>query len=108
MSISFSDVTERGGEPATEGQIADMFHRYAWASGFCRGRRVLEVACGTGQGLGLLARTALSVIGCDINASNIEAARTTYGGRFELHVAAADRLPVDQSSVDVILMCEAI
>ena len=32
MAAYFSDITERGGEAATHGQIADMFNRYRWAS----------------------------------------------------------------------------
>ncbi len=105
---TLSDVTERGGDPATPGQIADIFHRYSWASSHCRGRRVLEIACGTGQGLGLLARDATSVIGCDLEAANIEIARSSYGDRFALHVADAAHLPAPDASVDVVLICEAL
>jgi SAM-dependent methyltransferase len=108
MNPRFADITERSDEPATPGQIADIFSRYRWASGHCEGRRVLEVACGTGQGLGLLARGASSVIGCDIEERNIARARETYGSRFELHVGPADRLPVGDGAVDVVLICEAL
>jgi hypothetical protein len=55
-SSDFSRITECSGDPVTRGQIADMCHRYRWASGFCHGRRVREVGCGTGRGLGLSPR----------------------------------------------------
>jgi hypothetical protein len=52
MVPDFSKITERAGDPATYGQIADMFHRYRWASEFCNKSQVLEVACGTDKGWG--------------------------------------------------------
>jgi len=106
--VDFSAVTEQSGSPATQGQIADAFHRYSWASGFCEGRRLLEVACGTGQGLGLLARKARRVVGCDIDPSSIDVARATYRERVELHVAPASRLPGQDGAFDVVLLFEAL
>lgn len=108
MAYDFSQVTERGGEAATHGQIADMFHRYQWARGFCCERRVLEAACGTGQGLGILASVGKSVMGCDVDAAGTTAARATYGDRLFLCVANAEQLPVRDASFDVIVMFEAI
>ena len=107
MAAYFSDITERGGEAATHGQIADMFN-HRWASEFCRKSRVLEVACGTGQGLGMLAAVAESVAGSDVDAAGIAAARATYGDRIPLYVAKAEQLPVWDASLDVILMFKAI
>src|SRR5437660_354446 len=100
--VDFSEVTERSGAPATHGQIADTFHRYTWANRFCGGRSVLEVACGTGQGLGLLARTASRVVGCDVEPRSVEAARATYGNRVALHVARAEQLAARDASFDVV------
>jgi len=105
---SFGDITERSGEPATRGQIADMAHRYAWAAARCRGRRVLEVACGTGQGLGILATRASSVTACDVDAGNVERARRTYGGRIDVRLADAHALPLGDAGVDAVLLFEAL
>lgn len=104
----FSEVTERSGDRVTKGQIADMHHRYTWAAEACRGRRVLEVACGTGQGLGLLAKVATTVAGTDVEPKSIHAARATYGQRFELTVGTAEELPAADGSVDAVLIFEAI
>src|SRR5882672_3878728 len=41
----------------------------------CRGRTVLEVACGTGYWTQFIARTAARVHACDINESVLEVAR---------------------------------
>jgi SAM-dependent methyltransferase len=108
VTTDFSEVTERSGEPASPGQIADTHHRYRWASAFSAGRRVLEVACGTGQGLGLLARDASSVAGCDIDPASVARARRTYGERFAITEASAERLPVADRAVDVVLLFEAL
>jgi SAM-dependent methyltransferase len=108
VTTDFSEVTERSGEPATQGQITDTHHRYRWASGFVTGRRVLEVACGTGQGLGLLLRSASSVAGCDIDPGSIAIARRSYEGRVTLSVAGAESLPVGAGETDVVLLFEAL
>lgn len=108
MPADFSAITERSGDPATPGQIADMFHRYRWASGFCSDRRVIELACGTGQGLGLLQQVARSVVGCDIDEGSIAAARAAYGERVELHATSAAHIPCGDGEVDVLLMSEAL
>jgi SAM-dependent methyltransferase len=108
MPAEYSEITERSGDPVTSGQIADMHHRYRWASERCAGLRVLEVACGTGQGLGMLARHARSVVGCDLDAGNVAEAKRTYGERIALYTANAEQLPASDSSVDVVLLFEAI
>ena len=108
METTFRDITERSGEPATHGQIADMVHRYEWASARCRGRRVLEVACGTGQGLGILAAGAVSVIACDLDSDNVSAAKRTYGDRIDVRRADALSLPVGSGEVDAVVLFEAL
>lgn len=108
MKLDFFHITERSGEAVTRGQISDMFHRYRWASEFCHNRRVLEVACGTGQGLGMLAAVASRTVGCDLNAAGIATAHATYGDRVPLYTANAEQLSAADGSFDVILMFEAI
>ena len=108
MTSDFRDVTERSGEPATRGQIADMAHRYHWAAQKSEGRRVLEVACGTGQGLGILATRAASVAACDLDADNVAEAARTHGERFPVHVSDALSLPVGDGQVDAVVLFEAL
>lgn len=108
MTTDFSDVTERSGDPATLGQIADTYHRYRWASDLSRGLRVVEVACGTGQGLGLLLRSSRAVFGCDIDSGSIAIAEAHYAGRATVSVASAEALPVGDGEVDVVMLFEAL
>lgn len=85
-----------------------MAHRYHWAARSSEGRRVLEVACGTGQGLGILASRAASVSACDLDPDNVAQARRTHGDRFSVSVSDASSLPVLPGQVDAVVLFEAI
>ncbi|MGH2379082.1 MAG: methyltransferase domain-containing protein [Candidatus Limnocylindria bacterium] len=104
----FGDVTEVPGLPVTRVQLARAYHRYEVARRHAGGKDVLEVACGTGQGLGYLAREARSVVGGDYTASNLVAARRTYQGRLPLVQLDAQALPFGRAAFDVVLVLEAL
>src|SRR5688500_1556016 len=70
-------ITDVAGEAAGRIQIERLVQRYHWAASYCAGRRVLEVACGTGQGLGLLGTVASQVCGCDLSMENLAMCRST-------------------------------
>jgi SAM-dependent methyltransferase len=57
------------------------------------GRRMLDVACGTGFSFIALLERGLQVTGCDISPAMIEAARAKVGDRAELLVADMRELP---------------
>lgn len=67
--------------------IYEHYHRYAFASEFADGKRVLDLASGEGYGAAMLARVAADVVGVDIDESSVEHARYTYSAvrnlRFE-------------------------
>lgn len=106
----FSTVTEVPGIKASEEQIARLYHRYHFALPYCKGKDVLEAACGAGQGLGYLAKAANKVVGIDIEEKNLAYARETYKDRknIELHIMDAQKLFFNDKSFDVILIYEAI
>lgn len=108
MGDHFRSVTEIAGEEVASEQIARMTDRYQWAANIAAGRDVLEVACGTGQGLGMLAATARSVTAGDISPSIVAQARDHYGERVEVQVMDATHLPFDADSLDVVVLFEAI
>src|SRR5687767_9603768 len=57
----------------------DHVERYHFAAKFCRGKRVLDIACGSGYGSAMLADAgATSVVGVDINADNVAYAIEHY------------------------------
>lgn len=69
---------------------------------------MLEVSCGTGQGLGYTARAARGVVGADITFASLAAARRHYGSRIPLVHCDALRLPFLQGAFDAVAIHEAI
>jgi SAM-dependent methyltransferase len=108
MSRDFSPVTEVAGARATREQLAMIHTRYAEAARLAHGRRVLEVACGPGRGLGLIARGARIAVGTDLTHRLIRQARDHYGDRLPVLQSDAQALPFVDGSFDVAVMFEAI
>lgn len=107
---NYTTVTEIPGIKASKEQLERLYTRYKFASLFCEGRRVLEVACGSGQGLGYLAKKAKKVVGGDIDEDNLKFAQQHYKNRkgIELIILDAHQLPFDNESFDLVILYEAI
>lgn len=106
----FTTVTEITGHKVTREQIERMYTRYRFAADLCENKDVLEVACGSGQGLGLLAKKAKRVLAGDIEEDNLKFALRHYKDRrnVELKVLDAQQLALDDESFDMIILYEAI
>jgi SAM-dependent methyltransferase len=107
-AINYLDVTEIVGEPITGTQLERLYHRYHWAAGLCTGLDTVETGCGTGPGLGLLARSARSLEAGDYSPTIADIARRHYGERLRISRFDAQQMPFANSSKDVILLFEAI
>jgi SAM-dependent methyltransferase len=103
----FEDLTETTGIPVTAEGASMMYTRYEYATRFANGQSVLELGCGAGQGLGLLARSAATVVGGDFSEALLRDARAHYRDRFPLVRLSADHLPFAQGSFDLVLLFEA-
>ena len=108
MSIDYTQVTEVTGEPVSREQIERMLTRYHWARGYTGKREVLELACGSGQGLGYLARGAKRIVGGDYSFPLLRIARDHYQGRLPLLRLDAQAIPFRDQSFDAVLLFEAI
>lgn len=108
MSTDFTTVTELSGDEATAEQVERLCNRYYWAGCYCQAKDVLEVACGAGQGLGYLARSAHSLIAGDITPALVDRAKRHYGERVDIQVMDAEQLPLPDQSLDVVILFEAI
>lgn len=104
----FLTVTERGGEWVSPLQVDRFLERYVWASRYCRGKDALEMACGTGPGLGLLHRVSKSLCAGDLSDEVLKIARQHYGDRLRIDQFDAARTPYSDRSFDVIVLFEAI
>jgi SAM-dependent methyltransferase len=104
----YVDVTELAGDEVSPEQVYRVCNRYYWAAEYCAGKDVFEVACGTGPGLGYLARTARSVIAADISRPIVERAKAHYGDRFEILCLDATDTGLPAGSFDAILIFEAL
>lgn len=108
MGNNFLDVTEISGDDVTLEQVDRICHRYYWAGEYCKDKDVLEVACGTGQGAGYLEGISKSYIPGDYSEKILEIAHKHYGDRIVFKQFDAQKLPFVDSSLDVIILFEAI
>ena len=94
-----------------EASIAyEHLHRYAYATQCVKNKRVLDLACGEGYGSYLLAKTATSVMGIDIDETAIKHARNKYIKRnLEFRVGSITDIPIDGERLfDVAICFEAL
>jgi SAM-dependent methyltransferase len=84
--------------------------RYRLAARLAEGRRVADVACGTGYGSSILsAAGAVQGLGLDLDAMAVRYARRRYGHaalRFE--VAPAERTPLADASRELVVSLETL
>jgi len=104
---TFEDVTETTGTPVSAEGAAMIYSRYSYAADLARGRRVLELGCGSGQGFGLVGQAAVQLVGGDLSLPLLRTAQVQYGRRFPLVRLSAERLPFGDRAFDVVLFFEA-
>jgi SAM-dependent methyltransferase len=108
MQPNFKSVTEIAGDEVPQEQVDRLFNRYVWAAQHCKGRDVLEAACGSGQSLGYLNRLSKTFEAGDFSEDLLSIVRQQYGDRIKLHQFDACNMPFSDRSKDVIILFEAI
>jgi SAM-dependent methyltransferase len=96
-------------DETTPGVVALHAVRYEFAIPWCKGRTVLDAACGAGYGSAILARVAGRVLGVDVSEEAIAYARRRYGGAgVEFHTMDLHALDLPDESFDVVCSFETI
>ena len=107
---SFHTITELPGTRISKLQLRRSYQRYKFASDLNSGGNVLEIGCGGGQGLALLAENSEKVFGCDINEINLKIARSTYEKNelVEIFKMDAEELHFEENYFSSIILFETI
>tara|TARA_B100000886_G_scaffold190530_1_gene131117 strand:+ start:15566 stop:16342 length:777 start_codon:yes stop_codon:yes gene_type:complete len=108
MKTNYYDVTEMAGTKVSKEQVERMCRRYYWAKKYCIDKDVLEVACGSGQGLGYLQKFSKSIEGGDYSNKILKTPIKYYGDRISIKQFDAHKLPFEDKSKDVIIIFESI
>lgn len=88
----------------------EHWHRYFYAQQFVAGRNVLDIACGVGYGSALLAGTAASVVGVDLDPETVSYASSRHVlSNLSFATGSVADIPVPGKAVfDVIVSFETI
>jgi SAM-dependent methyltransferase len=107
-------LVEFTGERVIPGQVnndlwSEHVARYAFASRFADGKRVLDAGCGAGYGSAELAQSALQVTGLDIAPDAVEYARATYPiPNLLFLVSSCNATPFRPNSFELVVAFEVI
>ncbi len=82
--------------------------RYVFALPIVSGLAVLDIACGTGYGLGILMREAKTVTGLDIDLGAAKQAMSACGGNAGVVLGRGETLPFVDGAFDVVTSFETI
>ena len=110
-ATSSTPTGERFDPPLMGGHLieAEHFARYAWATQFASGQRVLDAACGMAYGTAMLAAAGASpVIGVDLDESVIAKVSESAPPGTSFDVADLRKLPFGDDEFDLVTCFEAI
>jgi len=110
---SLIDLAKSGGLGFLYGILtvrAEHLCRYDFVirSGIVEGKKVLDVACGEGYGLSMMAKDAQRRVGVDISISPLKEAKKQCGNNIGLVAADGQHLPIAPDSFDVVVSFETI
>lgn len=107
---NYETVTELPGNLVHAEQLKAIKTRYGFARRYVNDKIILEVACGSGIGLGILEENAKKVVGGDIDKKILEFPKNTYKGRRKITLIELDvqSMPFNDNAFGVVICFEAI
>ena len=108
--MKYTQVTEIPGQKATLEQLSMMITRYNLARVNTENLDIVEIACGSGIGLGYLAQYSKSVVGGDVDKILTSIAKTNNSEFSNVTVLELDahNLPFKDNTFDALVIFEAI
>ncbi len=109
MTLERFDVARSGPEAGAQSPWWGVHaSRYLFAAPMVRGRRVLDIACGTGYGLEILAGEARAVVGVDADWEAVRAAVRGEHAPRAIVLGDGARLPFPPATFDAITSFETL
>jgi 2-polyprenyl-3-methyl-5-hydroxy-6-metoxy-1,4-benzoquinol methylase len=111
LSGRIGQAIERFVPGTADGELIEVEHlaRYRWAAQLVGGHTVLDAGCGVGYGTAMLARAgAGEVVGLDLSAEAIEAARTAAPANASFVVGDVHALPFEAGRFELVVCFEVI
>jgi ubiquinone/menaquinone biosynthesis C-methylase UbiE len=108
FAASYEDMTQDAYANAfvySRKRLAKLLDQYLPTNG--EGKRALDVGCGPGIYMGLLAERGFATVGVDGSPEMLALARSNNPGA-ELHQSDVETLPIASSSVDLVLCIEVL
>lgn len=93
-------------EDASTDTHYEHLHRYAFASGFVKGKKILDLGSGEGYGSFLFSHIAESVMGIEIDENIVKHATSKYTkNNLQFKVGDARNVPVDGEKLFDVIVC---
>jgi GT2 family glycosyltransferase/SAM-dependent methyltransferase/glycosyltransferase involved in cell wall biosynthesis len=110
MTSSIEFTGERFIPEGMETEITlEHVHRYLMAARLCEGAVVLDAACGSGYGTGILSSRAAMAYGVDVDPEAVAYAEAHYGGeKVAYRTASVTDLPFESDTFDVVVSFETL
>ena len=110
MKIKYSDFFALHDAEVSETNLLTNKQMYEFVNKFCKNKKVLDIGCSVGRGLGLFSENAIKVVGLDIDQKAIKLAKEKYKFTNKIKVICADFDYIDESigNFDLILILQTI